>query len=105
MDPNACLLAIEAALTDGDGHEARRLAQSLIEWVDKGGFEPRRADWRQTVRFAMSPLTSGRVTDKFRRASFVADTIRREWEIEATASEDGRVSVDAEDLLIALGLD
>ena len=40
MDPNACLQLIEEALKDGKNPYQNRV--DLLEWLDKGGFEP---DW------------------------------------------------------------
>lgn len=41
MDPNATLFWLLEAIRKGDVEEAKYYAESLSEWVQKGGFPPK----------------------------------------------------------------
>lgn len=43
MDPDACVNLILEALQDGDGDHAEDSAEDLNQWLQRGGFEPRRS--------------------------------------------------------------
>lgn len=43
MDPDACVNRLLEALGDRSREEAEEAADDLNEWLEKGGFEPRRS--------------------------------------------------------------
>lgn len=48
MDPKACLDRAEEALKDGDLEECREALQDYRAWRNRGGFEPKGGDLRET---------------------------------------------------------
>lgn len=40
MDPNATFAALLVALATGEVEEARDAAETLAEWIARGGFKP-----------------------------------------------------------------
>ena len=55
MDPNATLQLIRDAFGGRRPNEGAQHAQDLVEWINKGGFEPQwRGEWERVVVFRMA---------------------------------------------------
>lgn len=71
MDPNATLRMIQEALESGDYTEARYLKHELLNWLSRGGFEPK---WKypRATKFVRS--RSGREKERARRNAYQAES-------------------------------